>query len=108
MIAVIAPDISYFQSLQLKILMETIAVTIKSDGKWDVYLINVDGTGFANLTGGRPGDYVLPNWSADGDRIVLSFRDRKDGRWEIGVMDAEGGPVTTISSGPYPAFLAQW
>ena len=78
------------------------------DGDWDVLVINADGTGFANLTAGRPGDDILPNWSPDGEQIVFAFREGDSANWELGIMDAGGGPVTNITNNPGDEFLPQW
>ena len=80
----------------------------KVDGDWDVLVINADGTGFANLTAGRPGDDVLTDWSPDGEEIVFAFREGDTGNWELGIMDAEGGPVTNITNSPADEMLPQW
>ena len=80
----------------------------KVDGDWDVLVINADGTGFANLTAGRPGDDVLPDWSPDGEEIVFTFREGDATNWELGIMDAAGGPVTNITNSPAGEFFPQW
>ena len=78
------------------------------DGDWDVLVINADGTGFANLTAGRLGDDILPDWSPDGEQIVFAFREGDSANWELGIMNAEGGPVTNITNNPGDEFLPQW
>lgn len=57
-------------------------------GNWDVYLVNVDGTGMQQLTthGGRDG---MPTASPDGSAIA--FVTDREGQWSVYVMDTQGG-----------------
>ena len=57
-------------------------------GNWDVYSVNVDGSGLQQLTthGGRDG---LPTASPDGNSIA--FVTDRDGQWSVYVMDTQGG-----------------
>ncbi len=58
-----------------------------SNGSWDVFVINVDGTSFASLTS-NPANDVLPEWSPDG--TMIAFLTDRDGVWSIYVMNADG------------------
>ena len=78
------------------------------DGDWDILVINADGSGFANLTPGRPGDDVLADWSPDGEQIVFAFREGDEASWELGIMDAAGGAVTSITNSPGVDLWPQW
>ena len=80
----------------------------KADGDWDIYVINVDGTGLVNLTADHPGPDVFPDWSPDGRTIVFTFADEGATNAEIGIMDAEGGPVTNITNSPLDESFPQW
>jgi TolB protein len=57
------------------------------DGNWEVYTVNMDGSGLKRLTnnGARDG---LPSWSPDGKSIA--FVSDRDGAWAIWAMDASG------------------
>ena len=61
-------------------------------GKWDVYLINVDGTGETRLTT-HEGDDLEPDWSPDGTRIAFE-RD-----FNLYVMNADGSGAHQIVNG---------
>ena len=66
-----------------------------SNGNWEVYLMNPDGSGFTNLTR-HPANDGDPVWSPDGQRIA--FDSDRDGNWEIYVMNADGSGVTRLTS----------
>lgn len=56
-------------------------------GNWDVYRVNMDGTGLAQLTTDTADD-GLPTWSPDGETIA--FVSNRDGEWALWVMNANG------------------
>jgi hypothetical protein len=57
------------------------------DGKADVYVINVDGTGLARLTD-DPGDDRDPTWSRTGEGLVWSTN--RGGNYDLWTMGADG------------------
>jgi hypothetical protein len=68
---------------------------------WDVFIINVDGTGLINATNDTAADYS-PSWSPDGSKIAFtSWRGTTtlapDGA--VYVMDADGPVYKRLSSG---------
>jgi tetratricopeptide (TPR) repeat protein len=65
-----------------------VAFMSQRDGNWEVYVINLDGTGLQRLTR-NPANDGLPTWSPDG-RYIAFVSDR-DGSWELWVMDPDGG-----------------
>jgi TolB protein len=58
------------------------------DGNWEVYTVNMDGSGLQRLTNDGAND-GLPTWSPDGRSIA--FVSNRSGAWAIWVMDANGG-----------------
>jgi len=56
-------------------------------GAWDVYRVQVDGSGLTQLTGG-PGNSGLPTWSADGSAIA--FLTDREGQWAVWTMRPDG------------------
>jgi Tol biopolymer transport system component len=61
-------------------------------GDYDVFTMNADGTGLADLTRGSALDERAPSWSPDGSRI--SFAAGGD----VYVMNANGGGRTSVTS----------
>jgi pSer/pThr/pTyr-binding forkhead associated (FHA) protein len=56
-------------------------------GNWDVYRVNVDGTGLTQLTTDTDED-GLPVWSPDGQTIA--FVSNRDGQWSMWAMNVDG------------------
>ncbi|NIV31251.1 MAG: hypothetical protein GWN58_17675, partial [Anaerolineae bacterium] len=57
------------------------------DGNWEVYAVNLDGSGLKRLTNNSAND-GLPTWSPDGQSIA--FVSNRSGAWAIWVMDRSG------------------
>ena len=64
------------------------------DGDYEIYVMNVDGSGRVQLTHNTTDD-VNPDWSPDGSRIV--FEAYRDGQPEIYVMNANGGGQSRLT-----------
>ena len=69
---------------------------IAFDLNGDVHVMNADGTGAVNLTGGSFGTDAGPTWSPDGSKIAFSSTRSAD--YGIYVMDADGSDVTPITN----------
>jgi TolB protein len=65
------------------------------DGNLEVYVINLDGTGAANLTNNNSDD-LEPTWSPDGQWIAFSTN--RSGNWDIFVMQANGADPYNFSN----------
>ncbi len=74
---------------------EQIAFISIRDAGYDIYVINLDGSGEINLTN-HPADDWRPAWSPDGRRIA--FVSDRDGNWEIYVMNADGSDVRRLTT----------
>jgi Tol biopolymer transport system component len=57
------------------------------DGDWDVFKVNIDGTGLMQLTT-DPANNGLPTWSPDGETIA--FVSDRGGEWAMWAMDGDG------------------
>jgi Tol biopolymer transport system component len=68
-------------------------------GNGDVYVINADGSGLANLTDSEGINDSAPIWSPDGGRIAFeSNRDPEAAEEEIYVMKADGSQPTRLTN----------
>jgi hypothetical protein len=67
---------------------QQIAFMSQRDGNWEVYLINVDGSGLKRLTN-DPAMDGLPTWSPDGRAIA--YASNSGGEWAIWALSAGGG-----------------
>lgn len=57
-------------------------------GKWEVYVVNIDGSGLRQLTHSRGYNSGLPTWSPDGNHIA--FVSDYDNQWAIWVVNYDG------------------
>ena len=64
-----------------------VAFMSSCDGNWEVYAVNIGGSGLKRLTSNSAAD-GLPTWSPDGKSIA--FVSNRGGVWAIWVMDANG------------------
>ncbi len=71
-----------------------------SGDDWEIYVINVDGTGLTNLTNDPAFDGWRPAWSPDGSQIAF-FSTRDDPiNDEVYVMNADGSNVRRLTNNP--------
>jgi TolB protein len=83
-----------------------IAYHSNRDGDNDIYAINPDGTGMAQLTN-VPADDVQPAWSPDCRRIAFAS-DRDSGIYQVFLMDADGGNVQKLTDDSMGAISPTW
>ena len=82
-----------------------IAFSSIRDGDWEIYVMNVDGSGLTRLTNNADTD-CCPSWSPDAARIA--FESARDGNWEIYVMSADGSAVTRLTDNSAWDSCASW
>jgi TolB protein len=66
---------------------DKVAFTSSRDGNWEIYVVNLDGTGLERLTDNAAID-GLPTWSPDGKN--LAFVSNQNGGWAIWAMSPDG------------------
>ena len=82
-----------------------IAFSSDRAGRYDIYVINPDGTGLTSLTE-HTGDDTSPAWSPDGGR--LAFVSDRAGQPAIYVMRDDGSEVRRVSTGTLDARDPVW
>jgi Tol biopolymer transport system component len=75
---------------------QTIALNVTRGGRWQIALINTDGSGYRQLTQGSY-DARYPAWSPDGR--WLAFAGNADGHWNIYAVPVAGGPPVRLTHG---------
>lgn len=73
-----------------------IAFASTRDGNWEIYTMEVDGSGQTNLTNNAAADRE-PAFAPDGGNIV--FTSDRGGRADVWSMDANGGNLTNLTNG---------
>lgn len=77
----------------------------ETDGDWEIYAINADGTHLVQLTDNAWAD-EQPRWSPDGQQIA--FSSNRDGQYQIYVMQADGSQQKQLTSQPADAREPVW
>jgi len=65
---------------------------------WELYRMRPDGSEGQRLTWWEDASDLWPSWSPDGTR--LAFASRRDGNWEIYIMDRDGGNLVRLTDHP--------
>jgi Tol biopolymer transport system component len=73
---------------------QRIAFHSNRGGDWEIWVVNLDGTGLTNLTN-TPGEDRFPAWSPDGSQIA--FASKRDGNYDVWVMAADGSSPTNLT-----------
>ncbi len=66
---------------------ERVAFMSNREGTWEIYIVNLDGSGLRRLTSNAAND-GLPTWSPDGRTIA--FVSDQDGGWAVWAMSPDG------------------
>ncbi len=72
-----------------------IAFESNRDANWELYMVDVSGSGEPTRLTDDPANDINPFWSADGEHIV--FQSDRDGDWEIYMLDVATGDVTPLT-----------
>jgi TolB protein len=75
-----------------------IAFFSNQEGNNEIYVVNVDGTGWKNLSQSPSSQDIDPQWSPDGKQIA--FVTDRDGNREIYVMNADGSDPRNLTNHP--------
>lgn len=75
------------------------------DGNFEIYVMNIDGTGVARLTT-HPGLDTRPAWSPDGGQIA--YTSVRNGNYETYLMNADGTDPRNITNHDERDDYAAW
>ncbi len=70
---------------------QQIAFMSQRDGNWEIYVVNIDGSGLRRLTH-HPANDGLPTWSPAGGRHLAFVSDRS-GQWAVWAMRPDGSDL---------------
>lgn len=82
-----------------------IVFTSDRDGNSQIYTMNADGSGQANLTNNSTQE-IFPAWSPDGRKVA--FTSSRDGNYEIYVMNADGTGQVRLTNSVGTDWFAKW
>jgi len=82
-----------------------IAFISDRDGNWEIYLVDVNGSGFDQLTD-TVGLEMYPAWSSDGTKIA--FQSNRDGNLEVYVMNVDGSNIRNLTNNPAEDTFPAW
>ena len=74
-------------------------------GKWDVFVVDVDGSNLTNLTAALSQDATSPEWSPDGMRLVFRTETLQT---DLLILDLAGGGVTPLTDNPSGEMTPSW
>lgn len=76
-----------------------IALSLRIDGRWDIHVVNADGTGLANVTS-DPNDESQPLWSPNGSQIIY---ERHGEATSLHTMNADGTEQARLTENGWSA-----
>lgn len=82
-----------------------IAFDAQAAGAHDIYTVNPDGSGLANVTSAVDGDSYQPSWSPDS--ALIAFRNDSATDSDILVVPASGGGATNLTTAISGVFVTQ-
>src|SRR5690242_7280386 len=84
-----------------------IAFTSDRDGSDNLWIANADGTDPRQLSKDKDGDFISPNWTPDGEYVLVSRNQQGLGTHEIWMYNIHGGSgvqvTKSIPAGSRPA-----
>jgi Tol biopolymer transport system component len=76
---------------------DKIAYAVEKQGRTDLHVMNLDGTGNKNITNTNKG-YWHPSWSPDGEWLATTSRDTSRGNLEIVLVATDGSGTEQVTN----------
>lgn len=90
---------------ELEKLKGKIAFMSDRDGDWEIYIMNVNGSGLKKLTDNNFHD-EYPRFSPDGKWIA--FQSNREGHYQIYIMDKNGNNIRRVTNNNLNCFNPEW
>ncbi len=84
---------------------QRIAFQSDRSGNWDIWAVNLDGSGLTNLTN-HPSDDRYPAWSPDGNQ--MAFTSNRTGDSEVWLMNIDGSGAANLTKTPGQDRYTMW
>ncbi|HET89651.1 MAG TPA: hypothetical protein ENN99_02785, partial [Chloroflexi bacterium] len=84
---------------------QRIAFVSDRDGDWELFVVNVDGTGLQQVTFNDAWD-SFPAWSPDSKKLV--YTSRRTGNYDLFLLDLETRSERQLTSSPYSDAHPSW
>lgn len=84
-----------------------IIFTQQISGKYQIFKINVNGTGLTQLTA-EPNNCKFPTVSPDGTMIAFSIDNGVSSKYQIHTMNIDGTNIINISNNSFSEFASDW
>jgi hypothetical protein len=84
-----------------------IAFVSEREGDFDIYTMNADGTGVAQVTNDPAVDFN-PSWSPDGAKIAFASNRGSPADFDVYVMNPDGSGVTPLTDDPANDGVPDW
>jgi TolB protein len=84
---------------------DSVAFMSERDGNWEIYRLNLDGTGLMQLTDDAAND-GLPAWSPDGRWVA--FVSERGGVWAVWAVEPDGGNLRKLFDLGGGGLAADW
>jgi Tol biopolymer transport system component len=82
-----------------------VAFSSHREDNWELYVVNVDGTGLKRLTDHPENDFS-PTWSPDGRQLLFASRRFSDA--DLFVLDLDSNEVTQLTTSEWNEFDPAW
>lgn len=102
------PDAVFFREVSWSPDGSQLAFSSMQNGKWNIYLMRVDGSELKQITSDPEVMNFGCSWSPDGKRMVFSAKRGEKAKGDIYVMNADGSGVQQLTTNPAHDSAPAW